>query len=65
MSDIPFNELCALEPYVNSKKGEFKILEQITLKRAGEICASCPLKVECQPDMIGTDKLIYLRTYED
>jgi len=65
MTNIPFNEPCALEPYVKTKNEHFSILQDITLKRAGEICAMCPLRVECQPEMVGDKNKLILRTYED
>jgi len=64
MSDIPFNELCALEPYTDRKKDIFTILRGIGIERAGQICLGCPLRVECNPDMIKVSNEVYVRKDE-
>ena len=60
MTNIPFNELCALEPYIESKNDRYSILRDISIKRAGEICASCPLRVECNPDLVKDGGLLLI-----
>lgn len=61
MSNIPFNELCALEPYIETRNDRYSILRDISIARAGQICSACPLRVECNPNIVK-DKSLYLVT---